>query len=135
MSKLEATITQRLVWFDVGPKPAKGMKGGALTIRTDSKYYDEGIHTPTSMVTAYTIFANDDDDGFLKDVKEFTGLEIVEMDTYYTLQFLVDMGDGKLTEATVAANLLSFVNMHFKAYDPVAADKAKQKNLKARGWA
>lgn len=133
--KLTAQVSQRLVWFDIGPdKTPEGMKCGALTLKTSSPYYDKGLHRPTGMVNAYTCWKCDYDT-FLKDLREFTGLDVVEYDTHYTLQVLVDMGDGKLTEETAMRNLSSFVNIHFKAYDPVADDKATERNLKKRGWA
>jgi hypothetical protein len=133
MCKITAQVTQRLVWFDVGPDVApKELKFGALTVKTSSPFYNDHSSKPTSMLTAYSYFVGEYED-FLKAACEFTGLDILEYDTHYTLQFLVDMGDGKLTEQTVIRNLTAFVELHFKPYDPKADDKAHKKELKKRG--
>ncbi len=89
-------------WFNVGDN--------TLTLKPSSPMFDASEHKPNEMVQAYWT-APGGYDGFLARACKETGLEIIEWDSHYTLQFLVVMEGYTVKQAQ--AKLSRFVAKHF----------------------
>jgi hypothetical protein len=76
--------------------------------------FDPAEHEPNDMVQAY--WTGPGYDEFLNRAKKETGLEIVEWDSHYTLQFLVIV-EG-FTVKQIQTKLSRFVTKHFVLWRP-----------------
>lgn len=109
---MRATITS--IWVNVGG----GITGqSALSIKPSSPLYDERRHRPNQPITAYTLFNEETVGEFLLFASESTGLNIVEFDTFYTLQFRLEPGDEPFDRGNSLEKLTEFVAEHFSEYD------------------